>query len=313
MLIDVSRFTKPNIQFLELNMAAAAQAQIQPDQFRHRGRRLVKRVILSTNDMPYAVPGVANNSLIQAVTGRWWRRMKEEASGVLVPLSSFDNGQWRRQVPRALGNGPAQYEFEWIFDHPFVIPDNDTMFLDVCTRAEQAGSNAIAAGTVRVAVHGYGLTTGQQRMLENPAVWPTNVANVALRYAATAPTTQNAINQFGEDMVAERLVVYSNGTLAGAAEARLFSHIAMRVYFEPKAHFSLCAPDVDNWVPINAYGSHLNLDGYVAIWEPQGDPLVVEDSEAIGWEFANGTGINTRVQVSVVSLMEEPNAVVPCQ
>jgi hypothetical protein len=313
MLLDVSRFTKPNIQFFELNMAIAAQMQIQPDQFRHRGRRLVKRIVLSCYDMPYAVPANANTSFLQAITGRYWRRMKEEANGVVVPLTSFDNAQWRRQVPRALGDGPVQYEFGWIFDHPFIVPDNDTMFLDVCTRAMQAGSNAIGAGGLRVAVHGYGATTGKPRMLENPAVWPTNVANVQLRYAATAPTTQNAVNQFGEDFVAERLVVYSNGTLAGVADTRIFNHIGLRVYFEPKCHFSLCAPDVDNWVPVNAYGQHLNLDGYVSIWEPQGDPYIVEDSEAMGWEFVNGAGRAERVQVSLVTLLEEPNVVVPCQ
>lgn len=314
MLVDITKFTKPNIQFLELDLAAAAvNQQIQPDQFRHRGRRWVKRIILSTNDMPYAVPGGGDQSLIDAITGRWWRRMREEANGIAVPLRSFDNGLWRRVTPRALGNGPTQYQFSWVFDHPFVVPDNETMFLDVCTRAEQAGSNVIAAGTLRVALFGYGLKTGKPRILENPAIWPTNAANVAQRFAVTAPTTQNAINQFGEDMVAERLVVYSNATLAGVADARLFGHIALRVYFEPKTHFSLCAPDVDNWIPVNAYGHHLNLDGYVAIFEPQGDPLIIEDSEAIGWEFNNNAGRAERVQVSIVSLLEEPNAIVPCQ
>ena len=48
---ELARFTRPNIQTVELVLANGAQNQIMPDQFRHRGRRWVKRVILSSTDM----------------------------------------------------------------------------------------------------------------------------------------------------------------------------------------------------------------------------------------------------------------------
>lgn len=303
---DLARFTKPNIQTVELVQATAAlPGQIMPDQFRHRGRRWVKRVILSTQDFAdNAAPPAADTSFLHAITGRWWRRMKDEASGVLMPLRAFDNGVWTPNIPRALGNAPQQYVFAWNFDHPFVVPDNDVMFIDVCNRAVVAGNPGLVAGGFWVSLHGYGAKTGLPRILENPVAWASTALAPLVRLMNTAPTTQNAINQFGEDMIAEKMIVWSDSTTAVTADIRIWAHLTMRVYFETKAHYSLTGPDVDNFVPILAYGSHVNTGGYVSIWEPHGSPLITEDMEALGWEFQHAAGQNERISVSIVSLLE---------
>ena len=304
---ELARFTRPNIQTVELVLANGAQNQIMPDQFRHRGRRWVKRVILSSTDMDDIVnpPPVADTSFLQQITGRWWRRMRDEASGVLAPLTNFDNQEWTQNVPRALGAGPQQYKFAWNFDHTFVVPDNDVMFADICNRAVIAGNLGLGAGSLMLSLHGHGASTGMPRILQNPVAWVSTLGAPATRLMNTAPTTQNAINQYGEDIIAEKLLIWSNSALTPVADVRIWNHITMRVYFESKAHLSLTGPDVDNFVPVIAYGSHRNTNGYVAIWEPYGNPLITEDMEALGWEFANAAGQAERISVSIVSLLEE--------
>lgn len=312
MEVDTSRFTLPNIQTIEVMvptlLAPGQPVDLAPDLFRHRGRRWIKRIILSATDfMDQAAPGAANSQWLNLITARWWRRMKDEASGVLCALPNFDNQRWDRSlIQAALGAGPIPYTLEWDFDHEFEVPDNDTMYVDICDRARFAAAPLVATGMLEVAVHGYGKTTGKPRMLHQTAAWPAlAVANQRLMW--TAVTIQNAINQFGESMIAKKLVITTNSTLMGqqVPDTRLFNHLTMRVYFEPKAGISLCAPDIDNMVPLLAYGSHRNLDGHVAIFEPQGDPLITEDSEALGWQFQSAVvGLFERVQVSVVSLLE---------
>jgi hypothetical protein len=308
MSIDTSRFTIPNIQTIEAVVAAAGgqPVDIQPSMFRHRGRRWVQRIILSATDYEdNANPAIANTQSLSLITGRWWRRMMDEASGVLAALPNFDNQRWDRGgLQAALGAAPIPYSLEWDFDHEFEIPDNDTMFVELCNRATAAGGPLPNTGTIDVAVHGYGLTTGKPRMLHQTAAWPTLIAQ-AQRLMQQAVTIQNAINQFGESMMAQKLVISTNTTNMALADTRLFNHITGRIFFETKAGLSLCAPDVDNFVPLCAYGSHRNINGLVAIFEPLGDPLITEDSEALGWQFQNGVaGLAERVQVSVVSLLE---------
>jgi len=301
--VDLSRFTKPNVQTLELALAAAATGEILPDLFFHRGPRVVKRIILSATDfLDAAVPFAAYTQLLQGITARWWIRMREQASGILYALPMFDNAAWERTALLAAGNATVNFCLRWEFDHPFRVYQNDVMNVDWSNRATAAA--LIGAGSFQVAIHGHGASTGKAlSLMENVAY----LANPGLGLASTgtAAVTQNAINQFGEDFIAERLVIWTTAGLLNAADSRYLNHITARIYISGKQTLSLCGVGQNDWVPLIAYGSHRNGDNCVAIWEPQGAPLVLDTSEGMGWQFTNGTANIQRIQVSLVSLMPE--------
>jgi hypothetical protein len=189
----------------------------------------------------------------------------------------------------------------WVFDHPFVVYSNDVLNVDWANRG---GVVVTPAGAVQVAIHGHGASSGKARMMTCPVAWTVNPAPLG-QTTGTAPTIQNAVNQFGEDFIAERLVIESTSGTTNTADTRLFQHIVARIYFSGKQTLSLCGTNQPDWVPLIAYGSHRNHDNCCAIWEPQGDPMITENSEGLGWQFNNPTGQVERIQVTLVSLLED--------
>lgn len=307
MAVDLSRFVKPHLECVELVLNNGATAQILPAAFTNQGRRWLKRVILSAHDRADNIIAniPANNSaFLGRITGRWWLRMKEEASGNQIQLPMFDSQRWERCSSQVPGGGPMFWQLGWTFDAPFVVPDNDTMFVAWSNRGEVAGGAAVAAGQFHVAVYGYGVVSGKPRMLHTNVAWAGNPVGLTPTFG-TAPTIQNAQNQFGEDIMATGMAITADGTDTNVADGRLFNHIVARVYFESKSSFSLCGRQPNEYVPLVAYGSHRNLDARVAIWEPQGDPMILENNDALGWEFVNGAGQVERIQVILVTLLEE--------
>jgi hypothetical protein len=296
---DLSRFTKPNVQTVEVILAAAATGEILPDLFFHRGPRLVKRVILSATD--YAdngVPAAAYTQNLGLITARWWIRMQEQASGVLQAIPTFDNAHWDSRALVAPGGGAVPFSVAWNLDHPFTVYNNDVMNVDWNNRATTA---PFASGpvTFRVALHGHGASSGKFRTMNALVVVAANPAT------GTAAVIQNAINQFGEDFIAERLVIETISTLMNVPDSRYFNHVAMRIYFSGRQTLSLCGTGQNDWVPVLAYGSHRNAENCVAICDWLGAPFVMDTSEGMGWQFTNGAGNTQRIQVTLVSLLPE--------
>ena len=302
---DLSRFTKPNIQTVELVLLAGAQGEILPDLFFHRGPRWVKRVILSATDfLDAAVPAAAYTQWLDLITARWWIRMKEQSSGALFPIPMFDSQHWERVAAVVPGGGNVQFSLRWELDHPFTVYMNDVLNIDWANRGTVAA--IIAAGQFNVAIHGHGASSGKVRSLMSPVPYLIN-PGLGLQSTGTAPVVQNAINQFGEDFIAERLLIWTTGGAGGltVADSRYLQHLVARIYVSGKQTLSLCGTNQPDWVPLIAYGSHRNTDNCCAIWEPQGSPLLLDTSEGMGWQFTNGSALTQRIQVSLVSLLPE--------
>jgi len=295
---DLSRFTKPNVQTVEVVLAPAAVGEILPDLFFHRGPRLVKRVILSATDITdAAVPAVAYSQSLGLITARWWIRMQEQASGVLQAIPTFDNARWEHRSLLAPGAGAIPFSLMWEFDHPFVIYNNDVLNVDWNNRVTVGA--AVGLGVFRVSIHGHGSSTGKFRTM-----------NTAVGYAAspstgTAAVLQNAINQFGEDFIAERLIVDCTSLQMNAPDSRVLQHVCARIYISGKQTISLCGTGQNDWVPLIAYGSHRNSESCCAITDWLGAPFLMDTSEGMGWQFTNGAATAQRIQVTLVSLLPE--------
>lgn len=306
MAVDLSRFTKPNLQIAEvvLPTLTAIPTPILPAAFTNRGRRWVKRFILSAYDLADDnAPAAVDTFLLDNVLCRWWLRRKEEASGQFWPMLQMDNATWQRGGLQGCGAGPTIYELGWDLDHPVVVKDNDTMYVDWSNRAVAAGGAVTLAGNAWISAHGYGLQTGKPRVLRQFVAWAVNV--VPNPATGTSNPGQDAQAQFGEDVVIEKIRIHTDSGQLNIADARYLNHIAIRVRFDSQTRFAFCGRNQGDIVPLIGYGSHLNTDAGVAIYEPGGEPLILESNDAVGWEFTNPTAWNLRMQVIVVSLLEE--------
>jgi len=296
---DLSRFTKPNVQTVEVILATTVTGEILPDLFFHRGPRLVKRIILSsTAYTDNGVPGAAYQQDLGLITARWWIRMQEQASGVLQAIPTFDNAHWDHRSLVAPGAGAIPFSLVWNFDHPFTIYNNDVLNVDWNNRLTTAPFNGSPMG-FRVSIHGHGASSGKFRTMN------ALVAVAASPATGTAAVIQNAINQFGEDFIAERMVIDTTSALMNVPDSRLLNHVTARIYISGKQTLSLCGTGQNDWVPLLAYGSHRNSENCVAICDWLGAPFLMDTSEGMGWQFTNGTALNQRIQVTLVSLLPE--------
>lgn len=310
---DLSRFTQPHLQYVDLVLATTVRGEILPDALMWERPRWVQRLIFSctalTDD---AGPTQANDSDLYSAWLRWWKRWSEMATGALLPAQiimgntnfhSAENGR----LTAATG---ATQDIEWVFDRQIEIPNRDTMFLDWADPliVQAAG---IAAGNLYVSVHGYGKETGKHMVLSDVLAYGASAGGGAAGTNGVNVPGLNARNDFGETMIGTKLIIHRDpvNAVSAAFGSDILNHIRMGVRFEPSG-LVLATRQWADLPPVIMWGSHRNIVGKVAILEPQGDPMVITSKETLGFDIQNtsagGNATTLRMQLGIVSLVE-PN------
>lgn len=306
-----SRFKKPHIQSVDLVLAPGARLEIQPDDLRLDGTpRWIQRIIWTEHTLAdMAVPPAAPDpSFLPQLVGRWYVRGRWEKTGVLQAVHYFDSQAWERHTP--LFNaavGQKVFQFAWRLDAPVTVKYGQAVFADMFNPAMTAAGVWPAAGapTITIALHGKGLNTGWTRVLYLTATVPQTPGGGAPGVVFTNGPGADGRNNFGEDIEIDRVVIHADDVNMNTADSRAFNHLRLGLRVDD-AGIYFSGRQQGEWPPIIMYGSHRNLAGRVAIMEPLGAPLVVDNEEAIGLDLqnTNGAGVTMRAQVGIVSLVE---------
>lgn len=314
---DLSRFTQPHIQYVDLVLATTVRGEILPDALMWERPRWVQRIIFSctalTDD---AGPIQANETNLYAFWLRWWKRWREMATGALLPASIIcDNADWEHvgQAWTSAGVFSNTQQLAWTFDRPITIPNRDTMFLDwVNPLIVMAG--ALAAGNLYVSVHGYGKETGKHLVLSDVFAYGASAGGGAAGTAGVVVPGPNSRNDFGEDMIGTRLLIHRDpvNSASGAYQSDILNHLRMGVRFEPSGLVLSTRTQAD-MPPIVMWGSHRNISSRVAILVPQGEPMIITSRETLGFDIQNTTAApqarTLRHQLGIVSLVEPTTSV----
>jgi len=307
---DLSTFTRPNIQSVDLVLTAGQRAEILPDDLRLDGEtRWIKRVIFTEHTLAdMAVPPAVDSTFLPQLVGRWYVRGRQEKSGTLRQVHYFDSQAWERHNPQfSAAAGQKVLQLAWRLDHTIEVQHGQGVYVDMFNPPTTAVGVWPAGGapSFLVALHGYGASTGWNRCLHLLATVGQTPGGGGAGVTLENGPGADGRNDFGETVIVDRITIHSDDLLLNTTDTRALNHLRMGIRIETSG-VVLTGRSAGDWAPVIMYGSHRNLAGRVAIMEPLGVPLVVGTDESIGLELqnTNAAAVTVRAQVGVVSLVK---------
>ncbi len=303
--IPYPEFTEPFLRTAEVVLdesgGANDEGEIDPTDFTAQNVPVVvEKLILFENSLrdPAQDPG-ADTQLLSDITGRWWFVRNHDNSLPEMPLTAWDDGTLDRTIPVVHG---MQEPEDWatvamdLRRSPIIVPRNGALRCD-WQNPTKTSAGAVPAGVLHLAATCRMRTRRRPVMLYLPVSFLASAGGAADGPSGMQDEQTSSRNQSGEELELTELRMYFDGDYGAAvpwADTRIFRHLLVRPFIEP-GDIGLCA--AGNKVAVVGHGSSRQLDHTVVNVDWAREPVLLDDSDGIGFKFTNGSATKTRMTV----------------